>query len=150
MRSSKTKTRRWQFSGGTTKARGMWPPQQLQACYALSAKLLQRVPCTDRGRALFFHDWTAGCLISSASSVSLNVRFGSSTDIPRCPRRVCFTPESGHSLAAISCPLGALADIQGRSLSLVPATTSMPGDSCDSHNRHEHYSDRHGGHDASV
>ena len=31
----------------------------------------------DRARAFFFHDWTAGYLISSASSVSLNVRFGS-------------------------------------------------------------------------
>jgi hypothetical protein len=35
-------------------------------------------------------------------------------------------------------------------LSLAPVTTSMPSDACDSHNHHEHYSDRHGGHDASV
>ena len=29
-----------------------------------------------------------------------NVRFGSLADISQCNRHVCFTPESGHSIAA--------------------------------------------------
>jgi hypothetical protein len=35
------------------------------------------------------------------AAYSTNVAFGSSTDIERFPRRVCFPPESGHSSAQL-------------------------------------------------
>ena len=49
---------------------------------------------------------------------SANVRFGSKADISECPRRVRFTPESGHEVDTLRCPLCAKS---GHSSRVLPA-----------------------------
>jgi hypothetical protein len=40
-----------------------------------------------------------------------DVRFGSKADVTLLNFDVCFTPESGHSVAHEACPLGAISGL---------------------------------------
>jgi hypothetical protein len=73
----------------------MWPPQQPQACYALSANLGSARDGAKQENLIPL----SGC------RDPLNVRFGSKADIGLSPVDVRYSPKSGHSPGAILRPM---------------------------------------------